>query len=573
LKTNLAQNSISNSPLYSRVGGTSEQLENEKIWKAAFYARLSKEDGDKDESDSIGNQKDLMRSFIRNQPSIIPTKEYEDDGYSGVNFDRPDFQRMLDDIRSGIINCVIVKDLSRLGRNYIETGKLLERFFPFMGVRFIAINDSYDSETHNSQTDNLIIPFKNLINDAYCADTSRKIRSQFEVKRRKGDFIGSFAAFGYMKDPENKNKLIIDEIAAPIIQDIFKWKIEGMSQQGIANRLNEIGVMSPLEYKKFCGSNYTTKFQTKYKTKWTSVAVGRILKNDLYIGVLTQGLTSTPNYKIKQRVRKAQDEWIRIENSHEAIVTPEDFALVARLLKKDTRIASGEDTVYLFSGMLICGDCGQSLVRKNVPSGNVKYVYHVCSTHKKGGGCKSHLISDKALYDAVFETIKFHISECAKISRLLEFIEDLPLNRLDVQKLQKRIAEKEAAIENLKKRKLKLYEDFSSGAVPQNDFDMFNDIYTAQITEENQSHSRIQQELDDITNNRTEKSLWIEYFKKYHGIQSLSRAAVVELIESITVFDNGKIEVTPRYQTNFEDAVRYISSLSDEGIIEERLVV
>ena len=549
-----------------------EQSEN-KIWKAASYARLSKEDGDKDESDSIANQKDLIKSFISKKSDIIPTIEYEDDGYSGVNFERPSFQKMLDDIRGGLINCVIVKDLSRLGRNYIETGKLLERFFPFMGVRFIAINDNYDSQACNSQTDNMLIPFRNLINDAYCADTSRKIRSQFEVKRKKGDFIGSFAAFGYMKDPNNKNKLIIDEAVSPIIQDIFKWKIEGVSQQGIANKLNGMGVMSPLEYKKHCGLNYTTAFQKKYKSEWSAVAIGRILKNDLYIGVLTQGKTSTPNHKVKKRVIKPEDEWVKIENSHEPIISEENFMLVNTLLKKDTRVAPKKDAVYLFSGMFVCSDCGQTLIRKYVPSGKTKYVYHVCSTNKKGEGCKSHSISDKALYNAVLETLKLHIDKCVEIAQLLEFINELPLNQVDVQKLQKQIADKEIEIETLNKRKLKLYEDFSNGAVSKDDYNIFNNIYDNQSIAANQSLIQLRQELDDILNNRTEKNSWIENFKKYKNIETLSRSVIVKLIERITVFENGKIEVTPRYQTNFEDAMRYIKSLSDEKIGEERLVI
>ena len=546
-----------------------EKPEN-KIWKAAIYARLSKEDGDKDESDSIANQRELIKAFIRNKSDIISTMEYEDDGYSGVNFERPSFQKMIEDIRVGLINCVIVKDLSRLGRNYIETGKLLERFFPFMGVRFIAINDAYDS---NSRTDNMLIPFRNLVNDAYCSDVSLKIRSQFEVKRKKGDFIGSFAAFGYMKDPNNKNKLIIDEAVAPIVQDIFKWKIEGMSQQGIANKLNNMGVMSPLEYKKHCGFKYTTVFQTKYKGEWSAVAIGRILKNDLYIGVLTQGKTSTPNHKVKKCVTKPQDEWVRVENSHDAIVSEENFILVNTLLKKDTRAAPKANAVYPFSGMLVCSDCKQTLIRKIVPSGKNKYVYHICSTNKKGDGCKSHIISDKALYNAVFETLKLHIDKCIEISQLLDFLNELPLNQLDVQKLQKQIADKKIEIDTLNKRKLKLHEDYSDGAVSKNDYKIFNDIYVNQPGETKHALIQLQQELDDILNNRTEKNSWIENFKKYKNIKTLSRAVVVKLIEHITVFENGKIEVTPRYQTNFEDAARYIKSLSNEKIVEERSVI
>jgi DNA invertase Pin-like site-specific DNA recombinase len=341
-----------------------------KIWFACDYTRLSREDGDKDESDSITNQKELIRSFVAKRQDISLAASYEDDGYSGVDFNRPSFKRMIEDIKAGKVNCVIVKDLSRLGRNYIETGKLLERFFPFMGVRFIAINDSYDSLSHNAQTDNLIIPFKNLINDAYCADISKKVRSQFDVRRKNGDFIGAFPVFGYGKDPDRKNHLVIDEDAAAVVRDIFTWKIAGMNQQGIANKLNTLGVLSPLEYKKAHGSKFKTVFCAKPITKWTAVSVGRVLANNVYIGVLTQGKNTTPNYKIKQRVRKAEDEWVRVEQAHEPIISTEDFALVAHLMKKDTRITPGGDCLFIFSGILFCGDCGRSVVRKPVKTAN-----------------------------------------------------------------------------------------------------------------------------------------------------------------------------------------------------------
>ncbi len=199
------------------------------VYSACIYTRLSRDDSDKEEkaeSNSITNQKALIRDFLSGHPEIEIVSEHEDDGYSGVNFDRPGFNAMMDEIRSGKVNCVVVKDLSRFGRNYIEAGNYIERVFPFMNVRFIAINDGYDSAEKRSQSDSLIIPFKNLINDAYCKDISIKIRSQLEIKRKKGEYIGSFAAYGYLKDPQDKNKLIVDPFAAEVVRSIFRWKLE-----------------------------------------------------------------------------------------------------------------------------------------------------------------------------------------------------------------------------------------------------------------------------------------------------------------------------------------------------------
>lgn len=541
------------------------------VWQAAIYARLSCEDGDKVESDSIINQKELIRTYAGGKQDIQISLEYEDDGFTGVNFERPSFQRMLDDIKAGLINCVIVKDLSRLGRNYIEMGKLLERFFPFMGVRFIAINDSYDSLNHNAQTDNLIIPFKNLINDAYCADTSRKIRSQFEVKRKKGDFIGSFATYGYLKSPDNKNKLIIDETVASVIRDIFKWKIDGMSQQGIADRLNEMGILCPIEYKKSIGCKLVLPFNVNSVAKWSYVAVGRILKNDIYIGVTTQGMSTTPNYKIKQRLKKSPEEWVKVERTHSPIISDENFALVNGLLKKDVRIAPGRDNVYIFSGLLYCGDCGQNHVRKLVPDRETKYAYYVCSTHKKGKGCKSHNISEKALQAAVLQTVQLHIRECVKISKILAFIEDMPLHQIDTEKLQRHIETKQAELEKLNSRKLKLYEDFTDGILNKTEYQNFRDIFSAQVEDAEKALVKLRQELDDIVNNSTDKCLWIEHFKKHHDLQDLSRAVVVELIERINVYEKGVIDVHFRYHENFEQALHFIESVQDEKLNEERV--
>ena len=202
---------------------------NQKSILAADYLRLSREDGDKLESDSIRNQRSLINDFVKQHPEITLVDEYVDDGYSGTNFERPAFKRLIEDVKKKKINCIIVKDLSRLGRNYIETGRYLEKIFPFLGVRFIAVTDHYDSAAELDDADQIIVPFKNLINDAYCRDISIKIRSQLDVKRKNGQFIGSFAGYGYQKDPENKNHLIIDEYAADIVRYIFNLKMDGVS--------------------------------------------------------------------------------------------------------------------------------------------------------------------------------------------------------------------------------------------------------------------------------------------------------------------------------------------------------
>ena len=305
-------------------------------YKACIYTRLSKDDGDKPESDSIANQKALIRDYLKGHPEIEIVSEKADDGFSGVNFERPGFKEMMDGIRNGQVDCVVVKDLSRFGRNYIEAGNYIERVFPFIGVRFIAINDSYDSIDKN-QSDSLIIPFKNLINDAYCKDISVKIRTQLEIKRKKGEFIGAFAVYGYLKDPENHNKLVVDTYASEVVRAIFRWKAEGLSQGDIADRLNSQGVLCPMEYKLSLGMKVRTNFRTEKKALWSWSSVSRILSNEVYTGVLVQGKVSTPNYKVKKHVEKDESEWVRVEQAHEAIIDPDVFRVTQELMKKDIR--------------------------------------------------------------------------------------------------------------------------------------------------------------------------------------------------------------------------------------------
>lgn len=357
-----------------------------KIYHAAIYVRLSKEDGDvatagKRESNSISNQKDLIKNFLKDKKDIVVVSERVDDGYSGSNFERPAFQMMLEDIKKGIVDCVVVKDLSRFGREYIDAGKYIERLFPALGVRFIAVNDHYDSLEGKSQADEIVIPFKNLINDAYCRDISIKIRSHLEVKRKNGEYIGAFTPYGYQKDSDNKNKLVIDVYAAGIVKEIYRMKLSGMSQTAIANALNKQGVLSPMEYKHSLGIRIQDNFKTHEQAEWSAMSVKRILENEVYTGTLVQGKRTTPNHKVKKLLKKPETDWVRIEKNHEAIVSEREFALVQRLLGIDTRTSPNEEKVYPLSGLVVCGDCGAMMIKRDVPAGGKVYAYYICSRH------------------------------------------------------------------------------------------------------------------------------------------------------------------------------------------------
>lgn len=269
---------------------------------AAKYFRLSYTDDKKNESDSIANQRKLIDSFLENNPDIEAVSEKVDDGYSGIIFDRPAFQEMMQDIAEGKINCVIVKDLSRLGREYIEMGHYLRRIFPAYGVRFIAITDNIDT-AKSSQADEITMSVKNIMNDNYCRDISIKTRSALKTKRENGDYIGACTIYGYQKDIENKNRLVKDEYASKVVQDIFKMKIDGVSASRIADELNHLGILSPIEYKKNKGLPHPKGGYTNTENpKWSATTIIRILKDETYTGTLIQGKQSTYSYKLKNMI-------------------------------------------------------------------------------------------------------------------------------------------------------------------------------------------------------------------------------------------------------------------------------
>ena len=543
-------------------------MSNIKIYKAAIYVRLSKEDGDvsdasKAESNSISNQKELIKDFLKDKQDIVIVSERVDDGYSGVNFERPAFQLMLEDIKQGKVDCVVVKDLSRFGRNYIESGRYIEKIFPMLGVRFIAINDNYDSLTGKSQTDEIVIPFKNLINDAYCRDISIKIRSHLDVKRRKGEFIGSFTIYGYAKDEHDHNKIVIDEYAAGVVRDIYQWKISGMSQQRIADKLNDMGVLSPAEYKKSCGIKYSANLQTKKQAIWSAVAITRILTNESYTGTLIQGKVTTPNYKVKKTVIKDEEDWAVIPNAFEAIITKEQFDMVQEILKKDTRVAPDKKSVYLFSGIAVCGDCGRQMSRKVSTVAGKKYVYYMCSANKKEGVCSSHRIREDELEKAVVTYLNSYIDELENIQHFLEFIDKLPYQEVNVKRLNMRIVQLEEDAQKYEKLKVSVYEDLKDELISKEEYISMKQEFENRRRAALDSIAQIKIEIETLASRNGKHHEWIESFLANKGIEKLERNVVVELIDYIRIYEDKRIEIVFRYADNYKEILNQIRYIQD----------
>jgi DNA invertase Pin-like site-specific DNA recombinase len=539
-----------------------------KIYRAAVYVRLSKEDGDvssssKLESNSISNQKALILDFLKDKKDIEVVSVRVDDGYTGSNFERPAFQAMLEDIRHGVVDCVVVKDLSRFGREYIDSGKYIERLFPALGVRFIAINDNYDSLQGKSQSDEIIIPFKNLINDAYCRDISIKIRSNLEIKRKNGECVTPFVVYGYKKADLDRHKLEPDPVAGGVVQDIFKMKLQGMSQDAIANRLNELGVLSPFEYKVSNGSRYETGFRQKEQALWSSVTVRRILENEVYIGNLVQGKRTTPNHKVKQTYVKPMDDWIRIRKNHEPLVSERDFEVVQRLLGMDTRTSPDKAQVYLLSGIALCADCGAPMTRKVSTVGGKKYSYYLCSTNKETKRCSSHRIPEKDLENAVLLLLRQHIQNIMHLKKVIEFIGTVPFTEINVKKLNDRLEKKKEEVERCRELRMMLYTDMKEGIVSKEDYVELHAAYGKRVKNAEESIRVIQKEIDDAVGNEARSNSWIDYFAKYEDIKELTRTVIVELIREIKVYDKNQIEVV----FDFDDCYHAVlAQLSDMGV-------
>lgn len=535
-----------------------------KGWNTCGYVRLSREDGGGEESNSVTSQKNLIHDFLSRRPEFRECGMKVDDGYTGLHFQRPAFQEMMEEIRAGKINCVIVKDLSRFGRNYLETGEYLEKIFPFLGVRFIAINDHYDSLEKTAGISGLILPLKNIVNEAYCRDISIKIRSQLEIRRKRGDFTGSFAVYGYRKDPENKNRLVVDPSAAGVVRDIFRWKLEGFSAAAIAKRLNQGGVLSPLAYKTLQGIRLSTPFQRSGQSEWFASTVLRLLKNPVYMGTLIQGKNTTPGYKVKKRAARPREEWAVTENSHEPIIDRHSFESVQQVLALDTRVSPGCETAELFSGRVFCGECGGAMVRKTVPSGGKKYVYYVCAAHKNEKTCFAHCLRDTALGELVEEAVRSCIRGCVNFPALKACLNGAAPNRFSMRSLQARLEQKEEEVRRFRRLLQSLYENLAEDVLDKNEYQEYKEVYTKRYARAAEQAAMLRQEIAAETPGGGRGEDQIAAWETEEKTIAPDHLLIALLIERIFVYKDRKIEIVYRCQDEFQKRLNASELLSGQ---------
>ncbi len=531
-----------------------------EIYRTAMYLRLSKGDQDidgfdKSESNSITNQRLIIENFIKKNPDLKLVDTYVDDGFTGTNFDRPEMKRMMADVDAGRVDCIVVKDLSRFGRERIETGTYIAKTFKAKGIRFIAINDHYDTLTADGSETHIVMPIKALTNDNFSRDISTKVRSSQEIKREKGEFIGAFAPYGYTKAADNKNLLVPDEYAAKIVRSIFADKLEGMSANAIAQKLNDGGVLSPMEYKKKQGQRFTTGFKSGRKALWSSQTVIRILKDEVYAGVLAQGKRARVSYKVRKEIRRPKDEWVRIEDTHKAIVSRETFDSVQMMMDRDTIKASDGGT-SLLAGMLFCGDCGKSMVRRVDSRKRERSVTYICSNYNRNNKCSRHSISEDDLKEAVEGFLKDHIARLANARKMSQSIDFLEIGF-------EAAAEHDADIVNLKAELLRcstlkssLYQDLKEGIINESQFNRYREEYTNREIALQDAVAEQERVIRSIYDGKIASGVQLEEIQGSMNISGLSRIALVSFIDRILVFEGMKLEIVTKYDAVIDKVER-----------------
>ena len=533
-------------------------------FKVAMYLRLSQDDEkyDKDfkaESNSISNQRLQIQDYINKNDNMELVGEYVDDGYSGINFERPAFKEMMENMITGSINCIVVKDLSRFGRDYIDCGRYLQRVFPSLDIRFIALNDNYDSFTASETEKNLVIPFKNFINDNYCRDTSAKVRSVCKVKRKQGQFISNYAPYGYEKDEEDKHKIVIDKEVEYVVRKIFSMKLEGYSSYSIAKHLNDNGIPSPMEHKKAKGIRYKTGFSTKAVAKWDTPAVNRILTNEVYIGTLQQGKREKINYKLDKVVSKDRSDWIEIEDNHEAIIDPHDFEIVQKLLKCDIKAKTVGEKADLFSGLLFCKDCNAQMTKKVDKRGKTPTVYYICSSYNKGQDCSRHSIKQEELQRTVLEMIRHYIQYLGEYESVSEKIKEMEVSYELFQRVDKRQEYTKKSKAKFELLKSSLYQDLKEGIIAEEEFYDMREFYTNRIVESELILEKQSKEITRLYKKSLNNQNFLSDIKKYQNIGTLERGLLVRLVDKIYVLEDKKIEI----QFNYDETIDILDKLNN----------
>ena len=529
--------------------------EKKVLFKAGLYARLSHEKEENIERGTIETQMELMKNYVKDHEDIVIEEEYYDASFTGTNFERPDFKRMLEDAKTGRINCIIVKDLSRLGRNYVEMGNYIERVFPFLNVRFIAVTDDFDS--FRPGTD-LMMPLKNIVNEFYAKDISKKVSTAHRRKWTTDEYMCGFAPYGYLKSKTEKNRIVVDEATAGNVRLIYKLFLDGKGFTPIAKYLNEQGIMSPLMYLKSLG------YQQNVRTNgvWTKTTVKSILTNQAYIGSAVHGKVVIEKYNNIPLHATDPSEWVVVENTHEPLIDKKTFEKVQERVKEisDAYFAKEftkhpPNEMNLLKGKIVCGDCGKGM--RLSPRTTKSYVYF-CGTFSDGinPACSRHKIDQEEVNKAVFAQISNHMRCCIDALKVIRELNarSSALKKYDVY--EKAITRQRRELEKVNRKFSELYGDYSEHLINESEYLTLKQQYLLKS-------EALKKEIDNllVSQNLYSKNYkidedWENLINKYLKCRKLNKELADAFVDKVQVFEDGRISVNLVYDDCLEELLQ-----------------
>ena len=538
-----------------------------RVYQAGGYVRLSVEDSGKPGADTIINQQELIQSYIDSQPDMQFYDLYCDNGRTGTNFDRPEFERLMEDVRTGKVDCIVVKDLSRFGRNYRETGNYLERIFPLLDVRFIAVNDNFDTLTAERSQDGYIVPLKNIFNEVYSKDISRKLLPVFAAKQRNGEFIGAWAIYGYQKCPDDHHRIEPDLEAAPVVREIFQWRLSGMSYQNIARKLNEQNVPSPARYHYLKGRSKSERYAN---TIWNVRAVKNILFSEVYLGHMVQGRKRSGFSEGRKTYRVPKSEWIIVRNTHEPLVDEETFQAVQQIAEKAKTTYHERQGKYdtlgttpnILRKLVYCADCKRPLVRyKNVNSSKGKrYYVYICQSHSDNPvSCPKKYFHETKLIEILWDTLQREIALAENLDKLVRQYSKSPKAVSREVAVKQEIAAAKQSLSRAEMLYDSLFQNYADKLMSEREYTEMKRQYRSDIERAQTRLDELEQRQKDKRQQTTENP-WLTVCGRFKEEQALTEAMAHALIERVEIDAENHVSITLRYQDEYIALVRLLAA-------------
>lgn len=543
----------------------------ENRWNVALYIRLSVQDGDKEESNSIVNQKELLNMFLEKEKELTFYNYYIDDGFTGTTFERPAFKKMMEDVELGLVNTIIVKDISRLGRNFIEMGNLVQNIFLVKNIRFISVCDNLDSFANPKSIENIIFPLKNLLNEMYCKDISNKITKAFNIMKKEGKFIGSYPPFGYLKEKDNKHHLIIDNASATVVKMIFDLCESGIGNTLIAKELNERCILTPSEYR--CKILNMKSTGRKVSKQWTPSIVGKILDNRVYSGDLVQSKYKNISYKVHKQIKNKEEDWIVVENTHEPIIDKERFFKIQELRKNrkynwNKRVEDNS----IFKDLVICSNCKEPMDlivtnKKEISEIKIKkYAFRCnnCNIDNKN----DFYIEVDTLKTCIFRSIKYHIDLLRGVEEARKEIKP----RTEYTKsIKQKVENMKYELEIVEKNKIENYEKWKNNKITEIEYiENIKNIVGKECILKNaikDEKSKLLKAKKEAINLR--ENVWIDTLLKYKNQRKLTKEMLEDLIDKIYINKEGrKIIIKFKYEDAYKLAMDYLKTVKMGGNID-----